>query len=397
MQNSQKIRENIYWVGADDHRTALFENLFPLENGVSYNAYLILDDQTCLLDTADASVSAQFMENVAYVLGERTLDYLIIDHMEPDHCANIANIVAQYPEVTLVGSAKAIQFLHQFYEIEAHEKIVKEKDTLSLGLHTLQFIMAPFVHWPEVMLTYEQSEKILFSADAFGSFNALNGNLFNDEVDYEKDWLDEARRYYTNIVGKYGVQVQAALKKCTALEIAMIAPLHGLIWRNHLEWLLGQYQLWSTYTPETRSVVIFYGSMYGNTENAVKVLAGELHNLGVKDIKMYDVSSTMLSTQIAEVFRASHIVLASPTYNNEIYPAMQHLLTDLKMLNVQNRTFALVENGTWAPNANKLMKAQLETLKNTTILEESLTIKSSLKAADLSKVKALAKAIQASL
>ncbi|MGI5947021.1 MAG: FprA family A-type flavoprotein [Lachnospiraceae bacterium] len=393
MYCTRKITDSIHWVGGNDRRLALFENLFPVPNGVSYNSYVILDEKTVLMDTADPSIRSQFLENVQHVLNGRSLDYLVINHMEPDHCSAIADILALHPEVKLVGNAKTFQIMGQFYEISdlsSRSVIVKEGDTLELGSHTLTFAMTPMVHWPEVMVTYEVSEKVLFSADAFGTFGALNGNIFNDEINFDRDWLNDARRYYTNIVGKFGAQVQNAIKKLSTFDIEIICPLHGPIWRNHISYLLDKYQLWSTYTPEEKSVVILYGSMYGNTENAANVLAAMLADKGIKNIAVYDVSSTHVSQCISESFRASHIVLAAPTYNGGLYPAMEHVLLDMKALNLQNRTVALLDNGSWASTASKQMKAILETMKNMTVLETSVSLKSSLKDGQLEVLETLA-------
>ena len=399
MYCTRKVTESVHWVGASDRRLALFENLFPIPRGVSYNSYLIVDEKTALLDTADASVSAQFMENVLHVLDGRPLDYLVVNHMEPDHCANIAALALRFPEMQIVGNAKTFVFLNQFYDLDLTGRTVtvKEGDTLSLGSHTLRFVLAPMVHWPEVMVAYEESEKLLFSADAFGSFGAINGNLFQDEIDFDRDWLDDARRYYTNIVGKYGSQVQAALKKLAGVDIAMICPLHGPVWRGDLGYLLGKYDLWSRYEPEDKAVTIFYASMYGDTENAANVLAAALAERGVKKIAVYDVSVTHVSTLIAEAFRCSHLVFAAPTYNAGVYPAMANLLEDMKNLNLQNRTVGLMENGTWAPMAGKQMRAALEGMKRMRILEPAVTVKSALKADSRAAIGQLADAILADL
>lgn len=399
MYCTRKVTESVHWVGASDRRLALFENLFPIPRGVSYNSYLIVDEKTALLDTADASVSAQFMENVLHVLDGRPLDYLVVNHMEPDHCANIAALALRFPEMQIVGNAKTFVFLNQFYDLDLTGRTVtvKEGDTLSLGSHTLRFVLAPMVHWPEVMVAYEESEKLLFSADAFGSFGAINGNLFQDEIDFDRDWLDDARRYYTNIVGKYGSQVQAALKKLAGVDIAMICPLHGPVWRGDLGYLLGKYDLWSRYEPEDKAVAIFYASMYGDTENAANVLAAALAERGVKKIAVYDVSVTHVSTLIAEAFRCSHLVFAAPTYNAGVYPAMANLLEDMKNLNLQNRTVGLMENGTWAPMAGKQMRAALEGMKRMRILEPAVTVKSALKADSRAAIGQLADAILADL
>ena len=399
MYCTRKLTEQVTWVGGSDRRLALFENLFPVPHGVSYNSYVIMDEKTAMLDTADAAISRQFLENVLHTLDGRPLDYLVINHMEPDHCANIEALALRFPEMKLVGNAKTFTFLRQFYDLPLDDRMitVKEGDSLSLGSHTLHFYMAPMVHWPEVMVTYESSEKLLFSADAFGTFGAVNGTLFSDEVDFDRDWLDDARRYYGNIVGKYGLQVQAALKKLSALDIAMICPLHGPVWRENLDYLLGKYDLWSRYEPEEKAVTIFYASMYGDTENAAERLAAGLAEGGVKNVTMYDVSSTHVSHLISEVFRCSHLVLAAPTYNNGLYPAMANLLHDMKALMLQNRTVGLVENGSWAPVSGKLMRAELEGLKGFQVLEPVVSLKSALKEGSLEQLDGLKDAILASL
>ena len=396
---TRKVTDTIWWVGGNDRRLALFENLFPIPHGVSYNSYVIMDEKTALMDTTDPSITSLFLANVAHTLNGRKLDYLIINHMEPDHCSNIEEIMHRHPETTLVCNAKTLQMIGQFYDLDLTERtmIIKEGDTLSLGSHTLHFVAAPMVHWPEVMMVYEDSEKILFSADGFGSFGALNGNLFNDEINFDRDWLDDARRYYTNIVGKYGAQVQAVLKKASGLDIQMICPLHGPIWRNNLAYILDKYVKWSTYEPEDKAVAIMYGSMYGNTERAADILATALSTAGVKDVRVYDISNTDVSELISEAFRCSHIVIASPTYNGGLYPVVESLLNDMKALNLQNRTFALIENGTWAATSNKHMRAIVETMKNMTILDTTVTVKSSVKEAQIEALQQLAKEIVDSL
>lgn len=399
MYCTRKITDNITWVGGSDRRLALFENLFPISRGVAYNSYLITDEKTALVDTVDSSISRQFLENIYHTLDGRSLDYLIVNHMEPDHCANIEELMFRFPEMKVIGNAKTLNFIRQFYdmELEGRTITVKEGDKLELGRHTLNFFFAPMVHWPEVMVSYEETEKILFAADAFGSFGALDGVLFNDEVDFDRDWLDDARRYYTNIVGKYGVQVQAALKKLSALDIQTICPLHGPVWRTDLAYILDKYNHWSTYEPEDKSVVLIYGSMYGDTENAVNVLAAQLAEAGVKNIRVYDASSTHVSVLISEIFRSSHLVLAAPTYNAGIYPAMLNLLHDMAALNVQNRTVGLIENGTWAPSSGKSMRTLLEGMKNMTILEPVVTVKSALKEGSRESLSQLKDALVASL
>ena len=389
MHCTRKVTDGIHWVGANDRRIAKFENMFPVPRGVSYNSYVILDEKTALMDTADSSVAERFMENVTAVLDGRTLDYLVVQHMEPDHCANIAAIIEKYPEVTVVGNAKTMQMIGQFYSGTKAENtlLVTEGDKLSLGEHELNFVTAPMVHWPEVMVTYESKEKILFSADAFGTFGALNGTLFDDEIFFDAVWMEDARRYYTNIVGKYGPQVQALLKKAAGLDIAMICPLHGPVWRNDLELLLEKYDQWSRYEAEEDGVLIVYGSMYGNTENAAEVLAAEIAEQGMKNIKMYDASVTDCSYLIAEAFRYNRIVVAAPTYNAGLFAPIEHFLNDMKALNVQNKKIALLENGTWAPMAGKHMRAIVESMKNMEIVEPVISIKSALQPVQMEEVR----------
>ena len=396
MYCTRKITEGITWIGGSDRRLALFENLFPIPRGVAYNSYLILDEATAVIDTVDSSISRQFFENIQHTLNGRTLDYLIVNHMEPDHCANIAELLLRYPNMKVVGNAKTFCMINQFYGIELKDDqtiVVKEGDSLSLGKHKLSFYFAPMVHWPEVMVAYEETEKILFSADAFGSFGALNGNIFNDELNFDRDWLDEARRYYTNIVGKYGMQVQNVLKKAASLDIRMLCPLHGPVWRTDLDYIIGKYDTWSKYEPEEKGVMIAYASMYGNTENMADVLASMLAEEGVKDIRMHNISKTHVSELIADSFKYSHIILAAPTYNNGIYPLMDNYLEDMKALALQNRTVAVLGNGTWAPQSAKLISAKISEMKNMTLLESSITIKSSLKDAQLEELKTVSRQI----
>ena len=395
MYCTRKLTEQVTWVGGSDRRLALFENLFPVPHGVSYNSYVIMDEKTAVLDTADAAISRQFLENVLHTLGGRPLDYLVVNHMEPDHCANIEALALRFPGMKIVGNAKTFTFMKQFYDLPLEERMitVKEGDTLSLGSHTLHFYMAPMVHWPEVMVTYESSEKLLFSADAFGTFGALNGNIFADQVDFERDWLDDARRYYTNIVGKYGAQVQSLLKRAAGLDIQMICPLHGPIWRENIGWFLEKYQLWSTYTPEDRAVAIFCGSIYGHTENAAEILAARLAERGVKNISLYDVSHTDVSYLVSEAFRCSHLVLASATYNGEIYTPMENFLRDLACHGLRGRSVALIENGTWAARSGMLMTKLLEEMKEMRVMEGTVTLKSSVKEAQRRGLESLADAI----
>lgn len=399
MHNIRKITDDLYYVGASDRRLALFENVYPIPRGVSYNSYVLLDEKTVLLDTADSAVGQQFFENVAAALAGRTLDYLVVNHMEPDHCALIEDLVLRYPAVKIVTNAKAATMIRQFFtfDLDSRLQTVKEGDTLCTGRHTLTFVMAPMVHWPEAMVTYDTTDKVLFSADAFGTFGALNGNIYADEVDFDRDWLDDARRYLVNIVGKYGMQVQAVLKKAATLDIQMICPLHGPIWRQDLGYFIGKYDLWSRYEAEERGVMIAYGSIYGHTAAAAECLASLLAERGVKKIAMYDVSHTDVSYLVSEAFRYSHIVLASSTYNNGIFTPMENLLLDLKAHNLQNRTIAIIENGTWAPVSGKLMRAIIDEMKNMTVIEQTMTLKSAMKEDQSETLSAMAEAIVASL
>lgn len=375
------ITEDIRYIGVNDHDIDLFEGQYQVPNGISYNSYVIMDEKIAIMDTVDKCKQTEFLENLETALAGRTPDYLVISHMEPDHASSIQAVVERYPEITLVGNAKTFPMLKLYFDLDTSRALtVKEGDTLKLGRHELTFVMAPMVHWPEVMVSYEDSEKILFSADAFGTFGALNGNLFNDEVDFEKDWIDDARRYFTNIVGKYGIQVQALLKKAAGLDIQMICPLHGPVWRNNLNYFIEKHDKWSKYEPEDQAVAIIYGSIYGNTEQAADALAAKLGAKGVKNIAVYDASKTDVSELIAEIFRVSHVVIACPTYNGGIYPPIENLLAHMKALAVQNRTVAVMDNGTWAATAGKQIVKQLEEMKNMTVLDQKLSIKSTLKA-----------------
>ena len=397
MYCTKNITDDLYWIGGNDRRLALFENIFPVPNGVSYNSYVLLDEKTVLFDTVDKAVSEQFFENLVHALGERTLDYVIINHMEPDHCAMLKEVIMRYPDVQIVCNAKTADIIKQFFKIETDAVIVKENDTLCTGKHTFTFLMAPMVHWPEVMVTYDTTDKILFSADAFGTFGAINGNLFADEIEFEHKWLDGARRYYTNIVGKYGAQVQALLKKASNVEIGMICPLHGPVWRKNIEWFVEKYQKWSTYEPEDQGVMIAYASIYGNTENAANVLASRLADKGLKNIAMYDVSVTHPSVVVSEAFRASHLVFASPTYNGGIFPNMETVLLDLKAHNLQKRTVAFMQNGTWAATSGRQMNEMVSGMKQMTVLEPTITIKSALNDSQSEEIDAMADAILESM
>ena len=394
MRGIKKITEDIAWIGGSDRRLARFENIFPIPEGVSYNSYFVDDEKTVVFDTADISVSDQYIENLKEVLKGKKLDYLVVLHMEPDHCSLIDTVVSLFPDVTVVGNSKTFTFMEQFFEsASGYNKLeVKEGDTLSTGKHTFHFVAAPMVHWPEVLLAYDDFSKALFSADAFGTFGALDGGIFADEYDYEKEFLDSSRRYYANIVGKYGVQVQAVLKKAAGLDIQMILSLHGPVWRKNIEWLLDKYQKWSTFTPETGDTLVVYGSLYGHTKSAAEAVAAGLRENG-ENVKVYDVSGTDISYLIGDVWRCKKVVLICPTYNGGIYPPMEAFINDMIALGVQNRTFALGQNGTWAPMTVKLMTDKLSLLKNATILESTLTIKSALHSKDQMQVDAFVESI----
>ena len=394
----RKVTDDLYWVGANDHRLHLFENIHPIPHGVSYNAYLLLDKETVLFDTVDWSACRQLLENLDHVLDGRTLDWLVVNHMEPDHGASVEEILLRYPDVKVISTEKAFMLMRQFgFHPDTHECVtVKEGDTHCFGSHTVTFVEAPMVHWPEAMVTFDTTNGVLFSADAFGSFIALDGKLFADEVDFDRDWIDEDRRYLTNIVGKYGPHIQLLLKKAGGIldQIKYICPLHGPVWRENLGYFVDKYDKWSRYEPEEKGVLIAYASMYGNTEGAAQALASRLCEKGCTNVAVYDVSNTHVSYLISEAFKYSHIVLASVTYNLGIYPVMHNFLMDMKALNLQKRTFALVENGSWACKSGDLMQKFIdEELKDMTVLNERLSIASSMGADKNVDLDALADAI----
>ena len=378
MYKKRLVAPDTYYVGHSERDYFLFENVYPLYNGVSYNSYIILDEKTCLLDTVDKKVSKQFIDKVKETLNKRTLDYLIVDHMEPDHAATLFEIISLYPDVTVVMNEMILEMFKNFNNgfTPKNVKLVNEFDSLSLGKHTLVFVFAPMVHWPEVMMTYDATTKTLFSADAFGMFGALSGNLFADQYDFEREFLDDARRYYTNIVGKYGLQVQQVLKKAQTIEINTICPLHGPIWRQELGKLISLYDKWSKYEPEVNGVLIAVGSIYGNMLNVADMLADELSERGVKNIKIYDVAQTDKSYLVSESFKYSHIIFMSSTYNMEIFTPMEEFIRDLYLHRLEDRKYAIIEGGTWSPNSGSLIKENLNQLKDFVQLGETLTIKS---------------------
>lgn len=394
MYCTRKVADDLIWVGADDRRLAMFEGVYSVPKGVSYNSYLLLDEKTVVFDTVDHAVEKTFLENIEHELNGRTLDYLVVQHMEPDHSATVRTLLMLYPEAEVVCSKKTEGMLRQFFgdAVKMNIKVVGEGDTLKTGKHEFTFLAAPMVHWPEVIVTYDLTTKTLFSADAFGTFGALNGALFADEVDFFRDYLDEARRYYTNIVGKYGVQVQALLKKAATVEIKTICPLHGFVWRENIGAYLEKYQKWSLYEPEVNGVMIAYASVYGNTENAANILACRLRDKGIKTI-MFDVSVAETSEVVAASFQYSHLVFAAPTYNGGIFIKMDEVLRDIEAHSLKNRTVAFMENGTWAVTCGKQMKEIFVGLKGMNIIEDTVTIKSALADGQEAQVEKLAEAI----
>ena len=394
----RKVTDDLYWVGANDHRLHLFENIHPIPRGVSYNAYLLLDEQTALFDTVDWSACRQLLENLDHLLAGRPLDYLVINHMEPDHGASIEEILLRWPQVKIVSTEKSFMLMRQFgFHVDSHELItVKEGDSQSFGKHQVTFVAAPMVHWPEAMVSFDTTAGVLFSADAFGSFGALDGKLFADEVDFDRDWIDEARRYLTNIVGKYGPHIQLLLGKAAGIldQIKFICPLHGPVWRKDLGYFIDKYDKWSRYEPEEKGVLIAYASMYGNTEAAAQALAAKLCEKGMSNVWVYDVSNTHVSQLVSESFRLSHIVLASVTYNLGIYPVMHDYLLHLKALNLQNRTFAIIENGSWAVKSGDLMQNFVNNeMKNMTVINERLSLASALNESKATELELLADGI----
>lgn len=389
MHNTVAVLEDLFYVGASDRRLSLFENVYPVPRGASYNSYLLLDEKTALFDTVDHAVSEQFLENVEHVLGGRKLDYIVVHHMEPDHSSTLSEVLLRHPEATVVCNQKIDGMLKNYGCCAGERLLVKEGDELSTGRHTFKFVFAPMVHWPEVMMSFDLKTGALFSADAFGTFGALGGSVWADEVDFEHDFLDDARRYYINIVGKYGVQVQSVLKKAAGLDIKYLLPLHGPLWRENIGRFVEKYLTWSSYTPEEKGVLVVYGSVYGHTQNAAEIVASRMAQMGVK-VKVYDASMTDTSVLVSEAFRYSHIVFASATYNNGIFVKMEEFLSDLKAHAFQNRAYAVVENGSWAPQAGALMEAELSSFKNMKKLGEKVTILSSVKEETREKLLALA-------
>lgn len=377
------ITDTIKYIGADDKDIDLFESQYVVPNGVSYNSYVILDEKVAVMDTVDARRTEEWLDNLDKALDGRTVDYLIVSHMEPDHAANVQVLAEKYPQMKVVGNAKTFPMISQFFDIDLSERsvVVAEGDTLNLGSHTLTFVMAPMVHWPEVMVAYESSEKILFSADGFGKFGAL---------DTEEDWACEARRYYINIVGKYGAQVQALLKKAAGLDIQMICPLHGPILKENLEYYIGKYQVWSSYEPEDEGILVAYASIHGNTRKAAIKLKDILETKGAKKVVITDLSRDDMAEAIEDAFRYDKMVLAAATYDGGVFPCMEDFLHHLKSKTYRKRTVALMENGSWAPIAAKTMRTVLEQMKDITICDKVVTIKSAVKDSTIADMEALA-------
>lgn len=384
-----EITSSIKYVGADDLDIDLFESQYIVPDGMAYNSYVILDEKVAIMDTVDARRRAEWWENVENVLDGRTPDYLVIQHLEPDHASLVSEVLEKYPQLKVVATAKAVQMMPQFFpsaDFSDRTIAVKEGDTLSLGSHTLQFITAPMVHWPEVMLSYEQSEKVLFAADAFGKFGALCN---------EGSWDCEARRYYFNICGKYGLQVQALLKKAAALDIRTICPLHGPVLKENLAHYIGLYDTWSKYEPETEGVFVAYASIHGGTAVAANKLAEILREKGAPKVVVSDLSRCDMAEAVEDAFRYSHMVVCAASYDADVFPPMYDFLHHLKMKNFQNRKVAIVENGSWTPTAGRVMRGMLETMKNITIAEPMVTIRSRMKDEDLPAMEQLAVALLA--
>lgn len=379
-----KITDSIKYVGVNDHQVDLFEGQYKVPNGMSYNSYVILDEKVAVMDTVDAHFTDEWLGNLARVLDGRKPDYLVVQHMEPDHAANVANFMKAYPETTVVANAKTFVMIKNFFELdlEGRKLVVENGSSLSLGSHTLTFVFAPMVHWPEVMVTYESSEKVLFSADGFGKFGAL---------DVEEDWDDESRRYFIGIVGKYGAQVQVLLKKAAALDISIICPLHGPVLTENLGHYIGLYDTWSSYRPEEEGVVIAYTSVYGHTKKAVELLAEKLKANGAPKVVVYDLARDDMSAAVADAFRYSRLVLATITYNGSIYPFMNDFVTRLVEHNFQNRTVGLIENGSWAPTAARVIKKMMEGSKNIKWTDTTVTIMSAVKQENVEQIEAMAK------
>lgn len=394
----RNVTEDVIWIGADDRSMPIFEGMFPIPNGVSYNSYVIRDEKVIIMDTCDVSVAPQYWENLMAALDGKAPDYFFVGHMEPDHGAQIKRIVDTYPDVTVVASPRAIEMMNDFYDLVPKNTMpISEGDTLSLGKHTLTFVQAMMVHWPEVMFAYDSYDGTLYCEDAFGSFGASDGQLFADRETFDRKYLDDARRYYTNIVGKYGKHVQKVLGKAGGIKINRFCPLHGQVWDKDLDYIIDKYQHWSTYEPEVKGVVVAYASMYGNTEAAANLLAQKLNERGVKDVSVINLMMTHPSYLVADAFKYSNLVLAAPTYNNGLQPMMRTAIEDMASMAVQKRKYSLIANGSWSAASEKVMKEMLSEMEEMTQIGETFIIRSSMKPEQSADLDALADAIVKSL
>ena len=396
MYNIRKLTDTLTWIGGSDRKIRKFENVYKLNSGMNYNSYFLDAGATVLIDTVDREVEDVFFDNLAHCLNGRELDYIIVQHMEPDHSATLARVLDQNANAKIILNAKTLQFISQFFpdkDYSGRAVLLKDGDEMDLGSHKFKFFFAPMVHWPEVMMSFDETEGTLFSADAFGSYGAINGSIFADGKDFEKDLLSEARRYYTNIVGKYGMQTTGIINKTSSLDIKMICPLHSYVWRKDIEKIVGCYKIWGSYTPEVKGVFILSGSIYGHTANAAEVLMTELDKRGIES-QILDASATDISDIIAMAFKYSHIVIASPTYNNGVYSPVEHAVTELAAHGLTNRSFAVIENGTWAPSAAKGIFAIIENLKNCKVIGQTVTIKSAGTGSTRQGIEELAEAVK---
>lgn len=386
MLYNRKINDDLFYVGVSDRTKSVFEGVYPIPNGMSYNSYLMIDEECALFDTVDLSVADSFLENLHTALGERRLSYVIVSHMEPDHSGTLGLLLKLYPDVTVVASAKAMAMIGQFLGYSPkNDKVVKEMDTLSLGKHVLQFYAAPMVHWPEVMVTYDTTDGTLFSADAFGTFGALDGRLFADEVDFERDCIDEARRYYTNIVGKYGTPVKALLGKAAKLDIKMVCPLHGYVWRNKIDYFVNKYLLWAEYKPEEEGVCICYASIYCNTEKVARAINARLSERGIKSA-IVDLTHEHYSVAVANCFKYSRAVMATITYNGAIFTPMRTFLEEYVEHGIQGRRIGIVENGSWAIVVGDKIRAMLAECKGTVVIDNTISLRSAASEETLSQI-----------
>ena len=399
MHNIRKITKDMYWIGGNDRKIKQFEGSIPIDNGISYNSYFIDDDKTVILDTVDISVSKVFFDNLEHLLKNRKLDYVIVNHLEPDHSGTLKDLLLKYKDVKIVGTDKIKVMAKQFLNIDIEDRfhLIEEGDTFTTGTHEFTFVKAPMVHWPEVMITYDKTDEIVYSADAFGTFDALSGNIYADEYNFETEWLPAARKYYTNIVGKYGMFTEKLLVKLEEINPKMVCPLHGPIIRKDLDKHIQVYHNWAKYIPEVNGVLVIYASVYGNTQEAIEIVTAKMADLGVDNIKIYDVSETDPSTILAEAFKYSHMLIASVTHNGGMFIKMEQALLDIKAHNLSNRKVAILENGSWGPTSGELIKCLLEGLNDMTFIGDKVTIRSSVKENQLDDLNKLAEVITKSV